>query len=187
MVEFALSDQNKNNKSIPPPDWSMECVVSIRSLWEISAMAGNVAPIIAVVTEKKSVPTLDEKIKQRNFTEEHSKSPIKVHVEIGGNHYLLSATDDMSEARIRKIASVANELLTSTLDNNPGLTNSKAAILALIDCCDQLLSEKEQCNNFRTDLMYYQQQYLLDKQNESKNPTPVELLVSSKGKDNKDE
>lgn len=140
-----------------------------------------------VVTEKKSVPTLDEKIKQRNFTEEHSKSPIKVHVEIGGNHYLLSATHDMSEARIRKIASVANELLTSTLDNNPGLTNSKAAILALIDCCDQLLSEKEQCNNFRTDLMYYQQQYLLDKQNESKNPTPVELLVSSKGKDNKDE
>ncbi|WP_370681966.1 hypothetical protein [Comamonas sp. GB3 AK4-5] len=55
MREFTLSDFNENNKSIPPPDWAMECIVSIRSLWEISAMAGDVAPILPVVKEKKSI------------------------------------------------------------------------------------------------------------------------------------
>lgn len=72
MVDLAISDQDEGDKSILPPDWSMECVASIRSLWEISAMAGNVAPIIAVVREKKSI---DEKWKRDYYrrTREMSK------------------------------------------------------------------------------------------------------------------
>lgn len=52
MMDSALSDQKENNEDISPPNWKVECNVSIRSLWEISAMAGNVAPKFALVKKK---------------------------------------------------------------------------------------------------------------------------------------
>lgn len=138
------------------------------------------------VTEPKATLTLDERIKAKAAMSE-PKAPVatnqKVSVEIAGSHYLLGTTEDMSEARIRQIASMANSLLTDTKEDNPGLTNYKTAILALIDCCDSLLSEKDLNNNLRVDLMYYKQQDILNKSNQGVEPTPMEKLASTKGKE----
>jgi len=134
------------------------------------------------LTEKKPPETLDEKIKKRESLKKPSKTqsemPSKVQVEIGGNHYLLGCTENISEARIRKIAAIANEILTTTKESNPGLTNSKINALALIDACDRLLSLKDENSNMKTELMYLQQKVNLEEESIKSEPTPMEILAS---------
>lgn len=55
MVGSNIPGQKENNRDIPAPNWDYEYTVSNRSLWEVSAMAGDVAPIFSVVKQKKSI------------------------------------------------------------------------------------------------------------------------------------
>ena len=134
------------------------------------------------VTKEQPKPTLDEKIARRenlrrSQKEEKSESK-RVSVEINGNMYLLGCTENISEARIRKIAALTNDILSNTKENNPGLSNSKINALALIDACDRILSLKDENSNLKTELMYYQQKANLEE--ERPEPTPMELLANEK-------
>ncbi|MBR1797722.1 MAG: cell division protein ZapA [Clostridiales bacterium] len=134
------------------------------------------------LTQEPPKQTLNDKIKKR----ESLKKPVneeggaskKVSVEINGNLYLLGCTEDISEARIRKIAALTNEILNTTKENNPGLTNSKINALALIDACDRILTLKDENSNMRTELMYLQQKVMLEEEKEKSEPTPMELLAN---------
>ena len=135
------------------------------------------------VTKETPKPTLDEKIAKRerlrapNREEEPSVSN-KVSVEINGNLYLLGCTENISEARIRKVAALTNEILSDTKDNNPGLTNSKINALALLDACDRILTLKDENSNLKTELMYYRQKVTIEEEKDRPEPTPMELLAN---------
>ena len=134
------------------------------------------------VTQEKPKPTLDEKIAKREklkkAASEEKKESKRVSVEINGNMYLLGCTENISEARIRKIAALTNEILSNTKENNPGLSNSKINALALIDACDRILTLKDENSNIRTELMYYQQKANIEEEKERPEPTPMELLAN---------
>ena len=136
------------------------------------------------VTKEKPKQTLDEKIAKRekmkrNSLEENNE-PKRVSVEINGSMYLLGCTENISEARIRKIAALTNEILSATKENNPGLTNTKINALALIHACDRILTLKDENSNMRTELMYYQQKVNIEEEKEKPEPTPMELLANEK-------
>ena len=134
------------------------------------------------LTDRKPRQTLEEKIARRESLKKNKEdiSPMKVSVEINGSMYLLGCTEDISESRIRKIAALANEILTDTKENNPGLTNSKINALSLIDACDRILSLRDENSNMKTELMYLQQKVRLEEEKEVKEPTPMELLANEK-------
>lgn len=136
------------------------------------------------VTEPKKQETLSEKISSRDIPEQRAPEPVRVPVEIGGTRYLLGTSDDMSESRIRSVASCANRILTDVMENNTGLTNSKTAILALIDCCDMLLSAKEERDSLKLELLYLEQRERAAQKENPIEPTPMEKLAdeASKGK-----
>ncbi len=134
------------------------------------------------VTREQPKPTLDEKIAKR---EKLKKAPVeekreskRVSVEINGNMYLLGCTENISEARIRKIAALTNDILSNTKENNPGLPNSKINALALIDACDRILTLKDENSNIKTELMYYQQKVNIEEEKDRPEPTPMELLAN---------
>ncbi|MBR6484870.1 MAG: cell division protein ZapA [Clostridiales bacterium] len=135
----------------------------------------------------EKIETLDEKIEKRNKLKEPTGQlmPRRVSVEIAGNRYLLGSNDDMSDLRIKRIASLANRILSNAKDNNPGLTNSKITTLALIDACDELLSFQDENSNLRTELMYLQQKVMLEEKQIVKDPTPMELLARENEEDEK--
>lgn len=132
------------------------------------------------LTENKPVQTLDEKIKAREALTrpKTDNSPKRVSVEIAGHNYLLGSTDDMSEARIRRIASTVNSILNQAKDNNPGLTTNKVTTLALLDACDRLITLQDENSNMKTELMYLQQKLALEEQAHVSEPTPMEQLAS---------
>ncbi len=134
------------------------------------------------VTKEQPKPTLDEKIAKRESLKspkkDDSSASKKVSVEINGNLYLLGCTENISEARIRKIAALTNEILNETKENNPGLSNSKINALALIDACDRILTLKDENSNYKTELMYYQQKVNIEEEKERPEPTPMELLAN---------
>lgn len=132
------------------------------------------------VTEPAPVQTLEEKIKSREKT--IVKDDVtRVPVVIGGTRYILSTSDDLSANRIHKIANLANSFLEQAKNTNPGLTNSKSAILALIDACDSYISLKNENSNLKTELMYFQQQDMINKAANHVEPTPMEILAEAKG------
>ena len=133
--------------------------------------------IVRSVTEPAPVQTLEEKIKARENKPQLPKPPRRIPVTIGGNRYLLGSDDEMSELRIHRIATLANKMLDEAKSTNQGLTNSKAAILALIDLCDEYLTLQEKNSNLKTELMYYQQQDFINKSAQSVEPTPMEKLA----------
>ena len=133
--------------------------------------------IVESVTRPAPVMTLEEKIRARDIKPEPPKAPNRMPVVIGGNRYLLGCDDSTSEIRIHRIANLANKMLDEARNTNPGLTNSKVAILALIDLCDEYLSLKEQNSNIKTELMYYQQQDFINKSAHTIELTPVEKLA----------
>lgn len=134
------------------------------------------------ITKQQPKPTLDEKIAKRESLKspkkEDSAVSKKVSVEINGNLYLLGCTENISEARIRKIAALTNEILNETKENNPGLSNSKINALALIDACDRILTLKDENSNYKTELMYFQQKVNIEEEKEKPEPTPMELLAN---------
>lgn len=132
------------------------------------------------ITEPKSVPTLEEKIEARKTRPliNNDLIPNRVSVEIAGHNYLLGSNDAMSEARIRRVASLVNKLLTETKENNPGLTNSKITTLALLEACDRLVSAQDENSNNKTELMYLQQKLSFEEVKKPKDPTPMELLAN---------
>ena len=128
------------------------------------------------ITEPAHIPTLDEKIAERNIKPVVTDEPIRVPVEIGGNRYLLSTAENFSEDKIRKIALTANKFFEEARSTNPGLTNSKAAILALVDACELLLQLRSENDSLKTELLYLQnQEYLASRKN--KKLTPMDELV----------
>lgn len=137
------------------------------------------------ITAPKPSQTLEEKISSREGKPvESSVRPqqdnSKVSVEIAGTKYLIGCTDDMSEGRIRKVAEMANKLLSDNKEEYPGLTNSKLTMLTLLEACDKIITLTDEKNNLRTDLMYYQQQDLISKNSHPVDPTPMEILVQEK-------
>ena len=136
------------------------------------------------LTEPVKIPTLDEKIKAKTIKVVPEPKPKRIPVTIGGNRYVLGTDDVMSEFKIHKIENLANTMLEEAKSTNPGLTNSKAAILALIDLCDMYLNLKIENSNMKTELMYYQQQDFINKSSKSVEPTPMEKLADEE-KDNK--
>lgn len=134
------------------------------------------------ITKQQPKPTLDEKIARRESLKSPKKEDVsvsnKVSVEINGNLYLLGCTENISEARIRKIAALTNEILNETKENNPGLSNSKINALALIDACDRILTLKDENSNYKTELMYFQQKVNIEEEKEKPEPTPMELLAN---------
>ena len=110
-------------------------------------------------TEQKPMQTLDEKIEARKNinTPKKDDAPKRVSVEIGGHNYLLGSTDNMSEARIRRIANTVNSILGDAKDSNPGLMSNKITTLALLDACDKLITLQDEKSNMKTELMYLQQ------------------------------
>lgn len=132
------------------------------------------------LTEDKPKQTLDEKIEARkNLSRpKNDDMPKRVSVEIAGHNYLLGSTDDMSEARIRRIASTVNSILNQAKENNPYLTTSKVTTLALLDACDRLITLQDENSNMKTELMYLQQKLSLEEQAHVSEPTPMEQLAS---------
>lgn len=150
----------------------------------------NRSSLAATVTKPKPAMTLEEKIKAREEKKVVTKDErIKVPVEIAGNRYLLGADDNVSEERIRRIAKIANNLYEDVKANNPGLTNSKTAILALIDCVDMYITQKDLADNYHTEVMYHEQQERNNSNNSKEiiNPTPLDDLLEAKGKDKSNE
>ena len=132
------------------------------------------------LTAPKPVQTLDEKIEARNQKNENQyKDPSegRVSVEIGGNRYLLGSTDDVSAARIKRIAARANSIINDTKESNPGLTNSKINILALVDACDRLVTLEDENSTLKTEILYRDQQERIARQNHPVEPTPMEKLA----------
>ncbi|MCQ2466217.1 MAG: cell division protein ZapA [Clostridia bacterium] len=142
--------------------------------------------MVKAVTAPVPAPTLEQKIKARENPVVEEK-PVRVPVVIGGTRYLLGTSEEMSVKRINKIANIANALLEEAKSTNPGLTNSKAAILALIDASDEILSLKTEISNLKTELMYYQQQDFINKSAIPVEPTPMEKLAEAKGNQDKNE
>lgn len=132
------------------------------------------------ITEPVPVPTLEEKIKARDEKPVEERNT-RIPVVIGGTRYLLGTSETVSELRIHRIATLANKFLEEAKSTNPGLTNSKTAILALIDICDEYISLKSEYDNLKTELMYYQQQDLINKSANKVEPTPMEVLADLKG------
>ena len=131
-------------------------------------------------TEPAKVMTLEEKIKARTISPELPKKQNKIPVTIGGNRYLLGSDETMSEIRIHRIANLANSMLEEAKGTNPGLTNSKVAILALIDLCDMYITLQDKNSNMKTDLMYLQQQDFLNRSSKAVEPTPMEVLANER-------
>lgn len=133
------------------------------------------------LTAPKPVQTLDEKIEAKSKKEEKktNNDPMnsRVSVEIGGNHYLLGCTDDVSASRIKRIAQLANSIIEDTKTSNPGLTNSKINILALVDACDRLISATDENNSLKTEILYRDQMEIINRQNHPIEPTPMEKLA----------
>lgn len=132
------------------------------------------------LTAPKPVKTLDEKIEARKQNEEKKhKDPTegRVSVEIGGSYYLLGSTEDVSPSRIKRIAALANSIISDTKDSNPGLTNSKINILALVDACDRLITANDENSTLKTEIMYRDQQERIAKINHPVEPTPMEKLA----------
>ena len=131
------------------------------------------------VTEDK-IKTLNDKIEARKKLSEpvNQLQPKRVSVEIAGSRYLLGSNEEMSEQRIKRIASKVNTILSNAKDNNPGLTNSKINALALLDACDRILTLKDENSNMRTELMYYQQKVNIEEEKDRPEPTPMELLAN---------
>ena len=137
-------------------------------------------------TEPVPTPTLEEKIKARTIVPEKPKKQSSIPVTIGGNRYLLGTDENMSEIRIHRSATLANNMLEEAKSTNPGLTNSKTAILALIDLCDMYITLQDNNSNMKTDLMYLQQQDFLNKSSKVVEPTPMEKLADE-GKEKKND
>lgn len=129
------------------------------------------------VTEPVPTPTLEEKIKAKAVKPVPPKKPERIPVTIGGNRYLLGTDEAMSEIRVHRIANLANQMLEEAKGTNPGLTNSKAAILALIDLCDLYIGLQDKNSNMKTELMYLQQQDFINKSAKAVEPTPMEKLA----------
>ena len=131
------------------------------------------------ITQTPAPKTLDEKIQSRNKKAETpaQEENSRVSVEIAGTHYLLGCTEQMSASRIRRLASLVNSILSEAINDNPGLTNSKVTTLALLDACDKLLEARDELSNMKTENMYLQQKMKLGKEQEVKEPTPMEQLA----------
>ncbi|MCQ2503661.1 MAG: cell division protein ZapA [Saccharofermentans sp.] len=142
------------------------------------------------LTEAKPVQTLDEKIEARKKTSTTPRSttaPRRVSVEIAGHNYLLGSTDNLSEARIRRIANKVNSILENTRELNPGLISTKITTLALLDACDKLITLQDENSNMKTELMYLQQKLSLEEKAHEPDPTPMEELANQieEGKNSK--
>lgn len=141
----------------------------------------------ARVTEPQKPMTLDEKIKSREalpeINETVDEENEKVSVEIAGNHYLLGCTEGMSPKRIMRIAHMADSIINETTANNPGLTNSRALMLSLINACDRLISVSDEKDTLKVDLLFLRQQEELNKSKNPVEPTPMEKLASRKESD----
>ncbi len=131
-------------------------------------------------TEQKPMQTLDEKIEARKNinTPKKDDAPKRVSVEIGGHNYLLGSTDNMSEARIRRIANMVNSILGDAKESNPGLMSNKITTLSLLDACDKLITLQDENSNMKTELMYLQQKLSLEEKAHVSEPTPMEQLAS---------
>ncbi len=129
-------------------------------------------------------PTLEEKIQAKVSgakKESKIKEKSRVEVEILGRNYFIGSRDGLSEAKIKKIAEFANDLLIKTTSDNPGLIESRAAILALLDCAERYIQLEEKYNNMRVDYLYYQQK---EEENLQTNPiedTPMQDFINTKG------
>lgn len=148
-------------------------------------------------------PTLEEKIRLKEGSEGDSldsnmqlspmnkavntdKQNKRVQVEIWGRHYYLGSREGLSEDKIRRVAEFADSLLTKTSDNNPGLIDSRVAILALLDCSEKYIELEDKYNNMRTDYIYYRQK---EEEKFKGNPiedTPMQDFFDSKDLDTKE-
>ncbi|MBP5261633.1 MAG: cell division protein ZapA [Clostridiales bacterium] len=130
------------------------------------------------VTQPVKPMTLSEKIAQKNSTEEKEPDPMskRVSVNIGDNTYLLGSNEEITEARIRKVAALADEIYKETKENNPYIATNKTAILSLIECCDRYLTVKDELSEMRTELMYYKQKDYFNEEKTRPEPTPMEKL-----------
>lgn len=137
--------------------------------------------MVKSVTTPAPRQTLEQKIQARENPVSSTDNSTRIPVVIGGTRYVLGTSDDLSASRIHSIAKLTNKFFEDAKSTNPGLTNSKAAILALIDACDELVSLRNEINNLKTDLMYYQQQDFINKSSSNIEPTPMEKLANSKG------
>lgn len=140
-------------------------------------------------------PTLEERIKAKenkivsqsditspvNKSVNEDKKSSRIQVEIWGRSYYLGSKNELSEDKIRKIAGFADELLVKTTEKNPGLIESRVAILALLDCSEKYLELLDKYNNMRVDYLYYRQK---EEENMQTNPiedTPMQDYIDLKG------
>ena len=130
------------------------------------------------MTEPVSPMTLDEKIAARDKEESPKSKPMRVSVEIGGVNYLLGASDDISPAKIKKIAELADKVYSEIKENNPYIATNKTAILSLIEMCDRYISLKTENDTLKTELMYFRQKDLINSaKDETVELTPMEKLA----------
>lgn len=153
------------------------------------------------ISREAPKPTLEEKIKAKEnsqVSESYEKlSPMnksvntdkqssRVQVEIWGRNYYLGSREGLSEDKIRRVAEFADSLLTKTSENNPGLIDSRVAILALLDCSEKYIELEDKYNNMRTDYMYYRQK---EEEKFKGNPiedTPMQDFFETKEEEKKD-
>jgi len=130
--------------------------------------------------------TLDEKIAKRNPVPEKADGT-QTEVEIGGVTYLVTASSEVSEAHIRRVAELADEIYTTTKEENQYTTTHKLAILSLFEACDTILRLKAEKESLKTELTYYkaQNRQTIEKEEKGLKPTPMEELAGKAAEDKK--
>ena len=161
------SDNNLKKRK----DKTMPAMVSYEQRYRADSLA-------AEVTKPVKQDTLEEKIAKKKKPDESKPDPMskRVTVTIGDNTYLLGSTEDITEARIRKVAELADEIYRETKENNPYIATNKTAILSLIESCNRYLTLKEELSEMRTELMYYKQKDFINEEKNVSEPTPMEKL-----------
>lgn len=131
-------------------------------------------------TEPTKLLTLDEKIRKREeeaSSIEEKATDSRIKVEINGTRYLLGASDELSPSKILKIANLANKIVEEAKEENPGLTNSKLMLLALLDASEMIIDQAIEIDNMKTDLLYYKRKDIINTQSKPVEPTFIEQSI----------
>lgn len=74
----------------------------------------------------------------------------KIRLNVGGIEYLVVSDDD--EYTVRKIGDELNHRLELLKRKNPNLSTTMVAMLAALECCDELSKSNKECEQLKAQL-----------------------------------
>lgn len=115
MATSTRPTNRRENRPTSPPDWSAEALVAHRPVWEIAAMAGNVAPKLTLVKAKKDAdPEWREGYEQivrlmtNALSSNREKLPNHVYYELhrSGNGALIRNLSNLRKVRVEVASAI---------------------------------------------------------------------------------